>query len=90
MMYPSRCFINETGTDMLRRVARPKWTPRTDEQRRAIAAALRALKVADEAEGKMWAAVAAAIDTGVPANFMADTVGRSRATLYRHVGNPGE
>lgn len=70
---------------MLRHVPRPKWTPKTDAQRRAIAAVLRAKKASDEAEGKMWEAVAQAIDTGVPASFMADTVERSRATLYRHV-----
>ncbi|MFJ8966072.1 hypothetical protein ACIRG5_42450 [Lentzea sp. NPDC102401] len=64
---------------------RPKWTPKTDAQRDAIAAALRAKKTSDEAEGKMWKAVADAIDTGVPAAFMADAVERSRATLYRHV-----
>lgn len=70
---------------MLRSVPRPKWTPKTDEQRRAIAAALRAKTKADEAEGKMWEAVAEAIDTGVPASYMAEAVERSRATLYRHV-----
>jgi hypothetical protein len=70
---------------MLRRVPRPKWTPKTDAQRRAIAAALRAKTKADEAEGKMWDAVADAIDTGVPASYMAEAVERSRATLYRHV-----
>lgn len=70
---------------MLQRVPRPKWTPKTDEQRSAIAAVLGAKKTADEAEGKMWQAVAAAINTGVPAAYMADAVERSRATLYRHV-----
>lgn len=70
---------------MLQPVPRPKWTPKNDGQRDAIAAVLRAKKTADEAEGKMWEAVAAAIDAGVPASFMADTVERSRATLYRHV-----
>lgn len=70
---------------MLRSVPRPKWTPQTEEQRRAIAAVLRAKKHADEAEGKMWDAVAEAINTGVPAAYMADTVEKSRATLYRHV-----
>ena len=73
---------------MLQRVPRPKWTPKTDEQRRSIAAVLRAKKTSDEAEGKMWEAVAEAIETGVPAAFMADTVERSRATLYRHVDRP--
>lgn len=70
---------------MLQRMPRPKWTPKTDEQRRAIAAVIRAHKRAEEAEGKMWEAVADAIDQGCPAAFMAETVERSRATLYRHV-----
>lgn len=70
---------------MLQRVARPKWAPKTEAQKRAIASVLRAKGRADEAEGKMWDAVAEAITEGVPANFMADTVGRSRATLYRHL-----
>jgi hypothetical protein len=70
---------------MLQRVPRPKWTPKMDEQRRAITAVLRTKKQADEAEGKMWEAVATAIEMGVPAAFMAETVERSRATLYRHV-----
>lgn len=74
---------------MLQRVPRPKWTPKTNEQRRAIAAVLRAKKTSDEAEGKMWEAVAEAIDAGIPASFMAETVERSRATLYRHVDRPG-
>lgn len=70
---------------MLQPVPRPKWTPKTDAQRRAIAAVQRAKKTADEAEGKMWEAVADAMDTDVPASYLADTVERSRATLYRHV-----
>jgi hypothetical protein len=89
-MGPSRCFISETGTDMLQRMPRPKWTPQTEEQQRAITAVLRAAKRAEQAEGKMWAAVSDAIDQGVPAAFMAETVGRSRATLYRHVARPGK
>jgi len=67
-------------------MARPKWTPTTDEQRRAIAAARRAGKRADEAEDLLWAAVKAALDTGVPAAHLADAVNRGRATLYRRLG----
>lgn len=73
---------------MVMRVVRPKWTPQTAEQRRAIAAVVRATKRADEAEGLMWDAVAGAMDHDVPASYMADVVGRSRATLYRHVPRP--
>lgn len=75
---------------MVMRVVRPKWTPRsaTDEQRRAIAAVVRAAKRAEKAEGLMWDAVAGALDQDVPANYMADLVGRSRATLYRHIPRP--
>jgi hypothetical protein len=70
------------------RVVRPKWTPRTEEQRRAIAAAKRAAKRADEAEGLMWDAVGTALDCDVPAAYMADVVGRSRTSLYRHIPRP--
>lgn len=69
-------------------VGRPKWTPQTDDQHRAIAAAKRAAKRADEADDLMWQSVQDALDLGVPAAFLADTVGRSRATLYRHT-QPG-
>jgi hypothetical protein len=67
-------------------MARPKWTPRTGEQRRAIAAARRAAKRADEAEDLLWQAVGTALDLDVPAAFMADAVNRGRATLYRRLG----
>lgn len=67
------------------RVARPKWTPQTAEQRRAIAAAKRAAKMADDAEGLVWTAVAEALKLDVPASYIADAVGRGRATLYRRI-----
>lgn len=70
-------------------MARPKWRPRTDEQRRAIAAAERAGKRADEAEAKLWDAVAPALELGVPAAYLAERVGRSRTTLYRRVPHAG-
>jgi len=75
-------------------VGRPKWTPETDEQRRAIAAAKRAEQRATAAmrdvERPMWDAVQTALDLGVPAAFMAETVNRGRATLYLHTDPPGK
>jgi DNA invertase Pin-like site-specific DNA recombinase len=72
---------------MIQPVARPKWNPRTAtaEQRKAIAAALRARQHAEQAEAQVWNAVADAIQQGVPATYMADQFGINRATLYRHV-----
>lgn len=70
---------------MITRVARGKWTPQTDEQRRAIAAAKRAAARADNADNELWAAVEAARDVGVPPAFLAKEIGRGRSTLYRHV-----
>jgi len=67
-------------------MGRPRWTPTTDDQRRAIAAARRAGKRADDAEDLLWQAVKAALDTGVPAAHMAEAVNRGRATLYRRLG----
>ena len=61
----------------------PRWAPQTDEQRRAIAAAIRAARRADEAETKLWETVAPALELGVPKDYMAKQVGRSRTTLYR-------
>lgn len=66
-------------------MVRPKWRPQTDEQRRVIATAERAAKRADEAEAKLWEAVAPALELGVPAAYLAERVGRSRTTLYRRV-----
>ena len=70
-------------------VGRPKWTPETEDQRRAIAAAKLAATRADKADEVMWRAVQVALDLNVPAAFMAETVGRGRATLYRHATPPG-
>lgn len=70
------------------RMPRPRWAPENDEQRRAIAAAKRAARRADESEDLLWKAVAPALDLGVPASYMAEQVGRSRTTLYRRVQRP--
>lgn len=70
------------------RVARPKWTPQTDDQRRAIAAVVRAAKAADAADGKLWDAVAAAHALGVPPAHIAEKSGRGRNTIYRHLPPP--
>lgn len=66
-------------------VARPKWTPQTEEQRRAIAAVVRAAKRADEADGILWSAVAEAHKLGVPPAHLAEKSGRGRNTVYRHL-----
>lgn len=84
-MAPSRCFTLGQGRATIVRVARPKWTPQTAEQRHAIAAAKRAAKRADDAEGLVWTAVAEALELDVPASYIADAVGRGRATLYRRI-----
>jgi DNA-binding transcriptional ArsR family regulator len=67
------------------RMARPKWTPDTDEQRRAIAAVAAAAEVADEADGKLGAAIAKARALDVPVSHLAEAAGRSRPTIYRHL-----
>lgn len=67
------------------RMPRPRWTPDTDAQRRAIAAVEAAAKVADEAEGKLGEALAAARALDVPIAHLAEAAGRSRPTIYRHL-----
>lgn len=71
-------------------MARPKWVPKTDAQRVAIAEAVAAAKKADAAERVVWDAVQVARELDVPARFLADAVGRARATLYRHTQLPGD
>lgn len=68
----------------IRRVPRHKWTPATDEQRRAIAAAKRAAAKATRADAEVWAKVKAARDLGVPARYMAQEIKRGKTTVYRH------
>ncbi len=66
-------------------MARPKWTPQTEEQRRALAALRRAIKSAETADGRMWKAARAANDVGVPVTFIAEETGRERTTVHRNM-----
>ncbi|MEU4776876.1 hypothetical protein [Micromonospora sp. NPDC023633] len=66
-------------------MARPRWTPQTDEQRRAITAVERAAKRADEADELLWEAVRAAHKVDVPPAHLAEKAGRARSTVYRHL-----
>lgn len=66
------------------RVPRHKWTPVTDEQRRAIAAARRAVAKAARADADAWAKVKAARDLGVPARYLAQEINKGKTTVYRH------
>lgn len=68
----------------IRRVPRHKWTPTTDEQRRAIAAARRAVAKAVRADNEAWAKVKAARDLGVPARYLAQEISKGKTTVYRH------
>jgi DNA-binding phage protein len=72
------------------RMPRPRWSPETDEQRRAIAAVTAAAKVADEADGHLQAAIAAAKALDVPVAALAEAAGRTRPTIYRHLSSPAE
>jgi AcrR family transcriptional regulator len=72
------------------RVPRPRWVPQTAEQRRAIAAVVRAAKTADEAEGKLRDLVAAAHRLKVPVAHLAEAANRTRATIYRHLPSAEE
>lgn len=66
-------------------MARPKWTPQTEEQRRALAALRRAVKSADTADARMWEAARAANEVGVPVTFIATETGRERTTVHRNM-----
>lgn len=72
------------------RVARPKWTPQTKEQRQAIAAVAKAAERTATADAQLWAAVAAAHALDVPPAFLAETLGVSRGRIYRHLPTPDE
>ncbi len=82
---------------MITRVARPPWTPRTDEQheaiaalRKAVAAANRARKKAEELDEVVWTRAQEARAVKVSATFIANEIGPNRATLYRHVPAPSK
>ncbi|MFJ5984366.1 hypothetical protein [Lentzea sp. NPDC092896] len=70
-------------------MGRPKWKPETIAQQHAIKEAKAAADHADNADNLMWQKVQTALDAGVPAAYMAETVRRGRATLYRHTTPPG-
>lgn len=74
----------------IRRVPRHKWTPATDEQRRAIAAARRAVAKAARADDEAWAKVKAARDLGVPARYLAQEISKGKTTVYRHTDSEAD
>jgi hypothetical protein len=69
---------------------RPTWSPETDEQRRALAAAVKAAQQFAKAEAAMWAAIVEARNLGVPDTLLCDETGQSRATLNRRFGKRGD
>lgn len=72
------------------RVARPRWSPQTEAQRRAITAVERAAKRADEADDVLWEAVRAAHRLDVPPAHLAERAKRARSTVYRHLDTEKE
>lgn len=64
---------------------RPKWTPTTEDQRRAIAALQDAVKHRDQADELVWEAARTARGLGVPATFIGDVTNRGRTTVHRHI-----
>jgi hypothetical protein len=79
----------ETRADNVRTVIRPTWTPKTEEQSRALDAAIEAANEADEADEKAWAAIKRARDAGVPDEVVCRRTNRSRSTLHRKYGPRG-
>lgn len=72
---------------------RPTWTAESDEQREALAAAVkaarehdRAVRRAAETEAAMWEAIVKAREVDVPDTTLCDRTGQSRATLNRKFG----
>jgi hypothetical protein len=65
---------------------RPKWVPKTAEQREAIEAVTRAAAATAEAADELRAAVAAADALGVPRSHLADAADTPRTTFYRRLG----
>jgi DNA invertase Pin-like site-specific DNA recombinase len=66
-------------------MGRPKWTPKTDQQRDAIDNTKKAAERVKEAERDLWKTVSKARDEGVPTSYLADTLGVDRATVYRNL-----
>jgi hypothetical protein len=67
-------------------VIRPTWSPETDEQRKALARAVRLAQQFEKAEAAMWEAIVEARKLGVPDVPLMDATGQSRATLNRRYG----
>lgn len=64
---------------------RPKWEPKTAEQRQAIEAVARAVLAAAQAADELRKAVAAADALRVPRSHLADAAGTPRTTFYRRL-----
>jgi hypothetical protein len=75
---------------MVSTVIRPTWSPETDEQRRALAKAIKLAQQAAKADAAMWEAIVEARNLGVPDTLLCDETGQSRATLNRRFGKRGE
>lgn len=79
-------------------MARPKWVPKTDEQRDAIAAVVRAAQDVEDATAALRdrgdtlkGLIANADRLDVPRSHLADAAGTSRSTIYRHLpATPGD
>lgn len=66
---------------------RPKWTP-TDEQRQLIDAAVLAYQHHTEAQRAYEQALAEAEQHDVAISALAEALGVTRKTVYRHLGHP--
>lgn len=62
----------------------------TEEQRRQLAAAVRAAKAADQMEEEAWSEIKKGRDLGIPDTVLCSETGRSRATLNRKFGRRAE
>jgi AcrR family transcriptional regulator len=72
---------------MLLTMPRPKWTP-TDEQRQLIDAAVRAYQLHVDAQQAYVQALAEAERHAVAISALAEALGVTRKTVYRHLGHP--
>jgi hypothetical protein len=71
---------------MVSTVIRPTWSPENDDQRKALAKAVRLAEAYEKAESAMWAAIVEARNLGVPDVPLTDATRQSRATLNRRYG----
>jgi hypothetical protein len=79
------CQVRQ-GVDKVATMIRPAWSPETDEQRRALAKAIKRAQLAAKADAAMWEAIVEARNVGVPDTLLCDETGQSRATLNRKFG----